>query len=291
MSETQPVAVIGAGPVGLAAAAHLATRQIPFVVIEAGDSVAASLRDWAHVRLFSPWRWTIDPAARELLQATGWTEPDPDALPTGGDLARHYLEPLAAHAAIAPHLRLGRAVTAITRLGVDKVRTAGRENTPFVLRLSTGDEITARAVIDASGTWRTPNPLGGNGSPARGEEGARAAGRVLDGMPDVTGRLRDAFAGRTVAVVGAGHSAMGTLLALTELAPSGTAVHWILRAASPDGAYGGGEADALPARGSIGTRLRDRVMEGALTVHTGFSCRRSPRARLSRPTAARCPRT
>jgi cation diffusion facilitator CzcD-associated flavoprotein CzcO len=164
-----PVAVIGAGPVGLAAAAHLATRGLSFVVLEAGDRVAASVADWGHVRLFSPWRFNTDPTARALLDTVGWIAPDPDVLPTGGELIAGYLAPLAAHPAIAPHLRLGVAVTAITRQGFDRVRTAGRDRAPFLLRLSDGSELLASAVIDASGTWRCPNPLGGNGIAAHGE--------------------------------------------------------------------------------------------------------------------------
>jgi hypothetical protein len=276
-TTTPPVAVIGAGPVGLAAAAHLATRGLSFVVLEAGERIAASMADWGHVRLFSPWRFNTDPAARALLEGQRWTAPDPDVLPTGGDLIAGYLAPLAAHPAVAPHLRLGVAVTAITRQGFDRVRTAGRDRAPFLLRLSDGTELLASAVIDASGTWRRPNPLGGNGIAAHGEPEARAAGRVFDGMPDVAGTLRDRFAGRTVAVVGAGHSATGTLLALAELAAAGarggsegTTVTWLVRAPNPDRAYGGGAADALPARGAIGTHVRALVEAGAVTVHSGF---------------------
>jgi hypothetical protein len=127
-------------------------------------------------------------------------------------------------------------------------------------------------VIDASGTWRTPNFVGGNGIAAHGEVLAIAQDRVFNGMPDVLGRLRDQFAGKSVAVVGAGHSATGTLLALAELAESepGTAVHWIVRASSPVRAFGGGEADALPARGAIGIRIKALVDAGKVTVHTGF---------------------
>ncbi|GAA1782072.1 NAD(P)-binding domain-containing protein [Luedemannella flava] len=267
-----PVLVIGAGPVGMAAAAHLATRGLDFVVVEAGEQVAASVRDWAHVRIFSPWRFNIDAAARALLEATGWSAPDPEALPTGGELISGYLAPLAAHPAVAPNLRFGVGVTAIGRQGFDKVRTAGREKVPFVVHLSDGSRLVASAVIDASGTWRTANPLGGNGLPARGEVDARSAGRIFDGMPDVLGTLRARFAGRQVAVVGAGYSAMGTLLSLAELAQAepGTSVHWIVRAPSPSRAYGGGDADALPARGAIGTRVKALVDAGAVTVHTGF---------------------
>lgn len=267
-----PVVVIGAGPVGLAAAAHLASRDLDFVVVEAGDEVASSIRDWAHVRLFSPWRFNIDPTARDLLEQTDWIAPDPSVLPTGGDLIDGYLAPLAAHPAIASRLRLGVRVVAIARQGFDRVRTTGRESSPMLLRLSDGTEMLASAVIDASGTWRTPAPLGGNGIPAHGEATALDAGRVHHGMPDVTSRLRQQFAGRSVAVVGAGHSATGTLLALAELAETepDTVLHWVLRAPNPDRAYGGGAADALPARGAIGTRIRQLVQAGKVTLHTGF---------------------
>jgi thioredoxin reductase len=256
----------------MAAAAHLATRGLDFVVIEAGHRVASSVAEWAHVRVFSPWRYNVDPAARALLEASGWTAPDPDALPTGGQLVAGYLEPFAALPAVARHLRLGVAVRAITRQGFDRVRTAGRERAPFLVRLSDGSELFAAAVIDASGTWRSPNPLGGNGIAAHGEGDARSAGRVFDGMPDVTGTLRSAFAGKAVAVVGAGHSALGTLLTLAQLAEHepGTRVHWLVRAQNLNRAYGGGDADALPARGAIGTRVRALVQAGRLTVHTGF---------------------
>ena len=81
-SNQLPVAVIGAGPVGLAAAAHLSERGIPFVVFEVGDDVAASVREWGHVQLFSPWSYNIDPAARRLLESSGWIAPDPDVHPT-----------------------------------------------------------------------------------------------------------------------------------------------------------------------------------------------------------------
>ena len=76
-ATTLPVAVIGAGPVGLAAAAHLHERGIPFIVFEVRDDIAASVRDWAHVQLFSPWSYDVDPAARRLLEAEGWSATNP----------------------------------------------------------------------------------------------------------------------------------------------------------------------------------------------------------------------
>src|SRR6185312_15618694 len=105
--EDLPVAVIGAGPVGLAAAAHLAERGVPFTVVEAGDGPAAAVRAWGHVRVFSPWRYNIDQAARRLLADAGWVEPDPDVLPTGAQLADGYLQPLAELPGLKPYVRYG----------------------------------------------------------------------------------------------------------------------------------------------------------------------------------------
>jgi thioredoxin reductase len=266
-----PVVVIGAGPVGLAAAAHLSERGLPFLVLESGDGPAAAVRDWGHVRLFSPWRFNIDPAAARLLDDAGWIRPDDDELPTGARLAADYLEPLAALPALKPKVRYGARVAAVTRLRLDRVRSLGRDATPYLIRLADGEDILARAVIDASGTWATPNVLGASGIPAHGE--SDAAGFVESALPDVLGRDRDRFAGRHTLVVGAGHSAANTLLALAELAgrAPGTSVTWAIRATSPARTYGGESADALPARGALGSRLREHVENGTITLLTGFS--------------------
>ncbi|MBQ1041698.1 FAD-dependent oxidoreductase [Micromonospora sp. C32] len=269
--DEPPVVVIGAGPVGLAAAAHLRERDLPFLVLEAGDTAGAAVRQWGHVRLFSPWRYNVDPAARRLLVDAGWVAPAEDALPTGAELATDYLQPLAELPQLKPHLRYGARVTAISRLGLDRLRTAGREQTPFLIRLADGDELSARAVIDASGTWGTPNVLGASGLPARGEKDAAAF--LEHALPDVLGSDRHRFAGRRTLVVGAGHSAANTLLSLAELAAAepGTEVIWAIRSASPARTYGGGDADALPARGALGARLRDHVDAGRIRLLTGFS--------------------
>ena len=269
--EELPVVVIGAGPVGLAAAAHLHQRGLPFLVLEAGDDVAASVRQWGHVRLFSPWRYDIDHAARHLLDVAGWSAPDPEALPTGTDLVEEYLHPLAKLPVIAARLRLGARVVALGRVGVDRVRTAGRDTTPFVVRLAGGEEILAHAVIDASGTWTTPNVLGGNGLPAHGE--TDAAAWVDHALPDVLGADRNRYAGKHTVVVGSGHSAATTLLGLAQLAEQepGTRITWAIRSGRPDGAYGGEVADALPARGALGSGLRSLVQTGSVTLAAGFN--------------------
>jgi len=269
-----PVVAIGGGPVGLAAAAHLAEREIPFVVLEAGDAPAATVRQWGHVRLFSPWRYNVDAAARRLLADAGWVEPDPDVLPTGAQLADDYLRPLADLPALKPHIRYDARVVAVTRLGMDRVRTADRASTPLLVRLADGDDLLARAVIDASGTWTTPNVLGASGIPAHGE--AEAAGFLEHALPDVVGADRERFAGKRTLVVGAGHSAANTLLSLAELAGQapGTSVVWVIRSTSPARTYGGEADDALPARGALGSRLRAHVADGTIELVTGFAVER-----------------
>jgi hypothetical protein len=266
--------VVGAGPVGLAAAAHLHERGIAFTVLEAGAGAATAVRQWGHIRLFSPWRFNIDAAAARLLADAGWVRPDDDKLPTGARLAADYLQPLADLPELKPHVRYAARVVAITRLGLDRVRTAGRADAPFLVRLATGEDLLARAVIDASGTWSTPNVLGAAGIPAHGEP--EAAAFVEPALPDVLGRDRNRFAGRRILVVGAGHSAANTLLALAELAEQepGTTASWAIRGAGPAGVYGGENADALPARGRLGSVLRRHVESGEITLLTGFSVQR-----------------
>jgi len=91
MKAAYPVVVIGAGPVGLAAAAHLLEQGLEPLVLEAGDRVGAAVDQWGHIKLFSPWQYNIDAACRRLLLPTGWEEPRPAALPTGSELRYRYL--------------------------------------------------------------------------------------------------------------------------------------------------------------------------------------------------------
>ncbi len=120
-----PVVVIGAGPAGLAAAAHLIDQGIEPVVLEAGQSAGAAVREWAHVRLFSPWAEVVDPAAEKLLAPTGWTRPDPADYPSGGDWADLYLQPLAD--VLGDRVRYGATVTGVSRTGRDRIVDADRE--------------------------------------------------------------------------------------------------------------------------------------------------------------------
>lgn len=269
-----PVVVIGAGPVGLAAAAHLLARGIEPLVLEAGDRVGESVARWSHVKMFSPWTYDVDRASRALLESNGWKAPCGTGHPTGADLVTKYLEPLAATPQLAPRIRLQQRVVAVARAGVGKVKSLGRDLRPFEVHAvdAQGNETVflARAVIDASGTCEQPNPAGASGLPVPGERAN--AQHIRYGMPDVLGADRARYAGRRTLVVGSGHSAIGTLLDLAKLADeaSGTVISWALRKRSAAAAYGGGNADQLPERGALGARLRELVDAGQIATLPSF---------------------
>ncbi len=273
-----PVVVIGAGPVGLAAAAHLLERGLEPLVLEQGDSAGAATAGWGHVRLFSPWREIVDAAAVRLLTSQGWRAPHPEAMPTGAEVVRDYLAPLAA--ALGARVRSGVRVEAVTRHGMDRTRSPGRDAAPFALRLAGAGagafagagELLARAVIDASGTTATPNPVLASGLPVRGA--AALGDRMLPPLPDVLGAQRALFVGRHTVVVGAGHSAATTLIALARLAEqepeSGTRATWVIRSAAPTRVYGS-DADELPGRATLGSAARALVESGAVELVAGMT--------------------
>ena len=271
--NTRTVAIIGAGPVGLAAAAHVLERGMSPIVLEAGPEAAHAIRQWRHVQLFSPWEYNVDKAAARLLAPTGWNSPDPQSYPTGGELIDRYLAPLAARTPLRETIRTSSRVTAISRAGYDKAKTKGREQAPFEIRYQNGrgpDVLRADAVIDVSGTWFSPNPAGSNGLPAIGER--ERADRIAYGMPDVRGIERARYAGKRVAVLGAGHSALGTLIDLVQLASEvpGTQAIWLLRGTDPAKAFGGGSNEMLAARGELGSTFGALVAAGKIQVETGF---------------------
>ena len=269
-----PVAIIGAGPIGLAAAAQLLARGINPLVLEAGAEVGHVVRAWRHVRMFSPWAFNTDAAARALLAAEGWAAPDPDAYPTGGELVDRYLAPLAATGALRGHIRTGVRVVGVARRDYGRLHDGeGRDGAPFVLHVETccsAEAIEARAVIDCSGTWDAPNPAGSHGMPAPGE--TRLADRIAYGIPDVLGAERATYAGRITLVVGTGHSAMNAVLDLVELAKAVPDTHILWAFRRPLGAvnFGGGARDGLSQRGELGARAQALVESGAVTALAPF---------------------
>ena len=272
-----PVVVIGAGPVGLAAAARLIERGEPFVVFEAGEAAGTSILKWGHVHVFSPWRYLIDEAARKLLEAAGWTAPDGEGYPTGREFVEHYLQPLATLPQLQPHIKTHTRVVSVARQGHDKLKNGARADMPFVVTIQTPhgeDQLLAKAIIDASGTYESPNPIGASGVPALGERALRD--RIYYGIPNVLGHDRERFANRSTLVIGSGHSAFNAIMELIQLsdAEPDTRITWAVRRADVGQMFGGLADDALPARGALGERAKQAVDSGKVKFVTGFKVQR-----------------
>lgn len=252
------IAILGAGPTGLEAALAAAEAGAPFTLYEASPSVAGNVRAWGHVRLFTPWEMNVSPRMRRHLEAAGREVPGGSGIsrcPTGHELARELLEPLAALPEIAPNLRLGTRVLGIGRQGLlkhEEIATAERGRRPFRLLLSDGAgrewTETADVVIDATGTWGSPNTLGDGGIPAPGERSLES--EIRRDIPDFASE-REVWAGKTVLLAGAGHSAQTAVRALAELAKDapGTRVVWALR--NPEPGWGTHDGDPLPDRAGL----------------------------------------
>ena len=112
-----PVVVIGAGPVGLAAAAHLLERGLEPLVLEAGERAGAAVAQWGHVRLFSPWAYNVDAAAAPAAGADRLDRARPRTLPdrrgAGRAVPRRRWPPPSA----TPRIRTGARVVAVSRRG------------------------------------------------------------------------------------------------------------------------------------------------------------------------------
>lgn len=275
--KSLPIVVIGAGPVGLAAVAHLLERGMQPVLLEAGNSVGSGMLRWAHVRMFSPWEYSIDRVAGRLLDHSGWQRPDPAGFPTGADVVEQYLRPLAALPEIAAVLRLGARVQSVSKQRRDRMKGAQRNEVPFLVRYSDADgehEILAQGVIDASGTIDTPSPAGASGIPALGERALRA--QIHYGIPDVLGAQRERYAGKRVLVLGSGHSAFNVLNDLARLAhrEPATQIQWAIRRNTVDRVLGGGELDQLRQRGELGLTIGRLLQQGLLQLATGFQLER-----------------
>ena len=232
------LAIIGAGPVGLEAAVAALDRGFDVHVFERGD-VGAHPIGWGHVRMFTPWRMNLGPHASARLSAAGWAAPDPEAYPTGLELAERYLQPLARLPELKDRVHTHAQVVHASRSGTlkgDLIGKPERGEHPFrlLVRDAGGREnfLHAFALIDASGVYGQPNWAGDGGIPARGE--LYLAPQLAYHLPDVLGLARARYAGRRTLVIGGGASAATTVAALATLAEQApqTAVVWATREAA-----------------------------------------------------------
>jgi hypothetical protein len=309
--EQQPrVAILGAGPVGLEAALAVAERGWAFTVYEDAARPGGNVREWGHVRLFTPWDMNVSDRMRRALPDA----PAGPGLPTGTELADGLLDRVAKLPAVAPNVRLGARVDAVAREGLlkhEEIASAERGARRFRLLVSeaSGRESVEHAdvVLDCTGTYGQPNALGDGGIPAPGERalehrierrlprlgglralgagasgagsrsgggvGASGAGGIGSGAGGIgsgagggvgasgagsrsggTGSGaddRDQWAGATVLLTGAGHSAQTAARAFAELARDapGTRVIWAIRSREPN--WGAVAGDPLPERAAL----------------------------------------
>ena len=268
MPETSPhsLAIVGAGPVGLEAAALALELGFDVHVFERGE-VADHLLAWGHVAMFTPWSMNVGAASARLLARHGWSAPPGDSCPTGLELAERVLQPLATSPEFKSRVHTHSQVAHVSRHGVrknDGSKASERRAHPFrlVVRDNGGREsvLHARAVLDASGTFGQPNRAGTGGIPARGE--SYLAPQMSYHPDDVLGLRRERYAGRTTLVIGGGASAVTTVAALARLAAEvpGTRATWVTRREAP-GFAGESPADTLPARMALYAEGR-RLQEG-----------------------------
>jgi cation diffusion facilitator CzcD-associated flavoprotein CzcO len=249
------VAIIGGGPIGLEAAVAAAERGLSFRLYEASPQPGGNVRAWSRVRTFTPWSMNVSPRLARALARAGERAPGGGGLPTGAELARELLDPVASLPAVAAGLRLGTRVLAVGREGLlkhEEIGSARRAQRPFrlLVRSSGGTEEIehADAVIDCSGTYGNPNNLGDGGIPAPGERAFE--GRIVRHLPSFSDAPGE-WAGRTVLLTGAGHSAQTAARELAELArhAPATRVVWAIRSADPG--WGAVEGDRLAERARL----------------------------------------
>ncbi|MTI08940.1 NAD(P)-binding domain-containing protein [Curvivirga aplysinae] len=272
--KRKKVVVIGAGPVGIAAAAHLKTRGVEPVVIEKGDGAGRAIKEWSHVRLFTPWELMVDHVVVELLEKNGWQMPDLKSLPHGKDVVEKYLEPAVTLPELKNHFIFSAEVTAVSKAGLSKSSSKDREEAQFVVHYKSTDKkhhiLEVDGVVDASGTWSNPNPIGLDGLHVPGE--LDNSDHISYGIPDTLGKEREVYEGKKTLVIGGGHSAINVVLDLLRLKQDNpdTRVIWGLRNNNIDKLLGGGLNDALPARLELGNAANKAMNDGSLALLAPF---------------------
>lgn len=263
------IAVLGAGPIGIEAALYGATLGHDVVVIDQG-AVGHAVAMWSHVTMFSPWRMNVTQLGLRTLAAADHAELPLDSCPTGAELVSKYLQPLSESPLLAGRLRLHTRVVAVGRPGLlkgDLIGQAARAERRFRLLLedSAGEHLDfADVILDCTGTYLCPNPIGDGGIAAPGERWL--GGRLFRHQPDVLGRDRKRFARRRTLLVGDGLSAATAATAFAQLCVEepGTQVCWSVRTKkSPP--YEVIEGDPLALRAQLlqaANRVADQQRQG-----------------------------
>jgi len=253
MKSPRPrIAILGGGPTGLEAALAGAEKGFPFTIYEAAPSVAGRMREWGHVRLFTPWSMNVSERMRGALQAAGHEPPATDDCPSGAELVDTVLDPVAGLENIRDHVRLSARVMQIGRVGLlkhEEIGSGRRAEHAFRLLVSDGGgrEWTEAAdiVLDCTGNSE-PNALGAGGIAAPGEKAL--GGAVHREVPDLDIDA-ETWAGKTTLLAGDGHSAQTALVDLVRLAGRrpGTNIIWVTRSVL-EGAVAD---DPLPGRANL----------------------------------------
>lgn len=265
--------ILGAGPTGLEAALAAAEAGYPFTVYEAASEVAGHMREWGHVRLFTPWSMNVSERMRRHLQAADIEVPGGEACPTGAEMREQLLEPIARLPELADHVRCGVEVLRVGRRGLlkhEEIGTAVRAAQPFRLLLAGEDRQWAEeadVVLDCTGAAK-PNALGAGGIPAPGEDTAQD--RIFSRIPNLEREAAD-WTDRRILLVGAGHSGQTALVGLVDLAAErpNTRIVWALRDGPPEPI----NEDALAERASLMQRARGLADDppSCLEVRRGVS--------------------
>ncbi len=259
--NTRKLIVVGGGPVGLEVALRASADGFDVTVLEkyrVGDAV----RSWGHVRLFTPFEMNSSCQGRAAV-AAGRDLPRDDAILTGEDYVRRYLEPLAEF--VRPHVSVldQHEVVAVSRSTCSKSDLIGqkdrgatsfrilcrihadvpvRDNTAGPV-VQTPDSVPeqsggvaecerlfeADVLVDCTGFISRHRFIGAGGIPCPGESTVLTDADYR--IPDIAGNERDRFAGSHTLVVGSGYSAATSVCLLAELQKSvpATRVTWITR--------------------------------------------------------------
>ena len=258
-AEGRRVAVLGAGPVGVEAAL-LALRDGFRVTLYDKGEIGDHLRQWGHVKLFSPFGFNVTSAGTDAIRREHRDHvlPGPNEFTTGANFREVYLIPLSMTPEIDGAMKAKTEVLAIARQGLfhsDAPEDPRRAQAPFRIHVRDEKKVerfdTADIVLDCTGTYSRHRWAGHGGIPALNERAAE--GQIAYGLDDILGAKKAQYANKSVIVIGGGYSAATTVCNLAALAEenSATWVFWLTAAA--------GKTAPLPRIPNDPFRERDRL--------------------------------